>query len=512
VQIWQANSGVCVGRAEPGFALDIVELMSETGRMRDPKSYRFVGLFCLTVATLLASQSLPAAVSWPQFRGPNSSGVSENDKPPIEFGPATNRLWKTRLPVGMSSPCIWGDRIFLTGLNTNQKLTTSCLRRSDGKVLWSQIASAEQIEEVNPDSSPASSTPATDGQLVYSYFGSCGLVAYDFEGRERWRKPLPLVVSLNGSGTSPVVVDGMVIVNRDQEEGKSSLLAVAASTGETLWEVPRPRFNSSYTTPIVWQRGDAKDLVLAGSLQVVGYGLKDGKEHWSGTGLEGLSVCPTPVVGEGQLYAASRSVGGMKLPSFATQQKEMDSNGDQKISRAEAKGMIGAKQVFNAIDENKDDFITEAEWDASVAMMSKGEYGVFALRDPGTKTGDITTTHVVWKNKRGAATVPSPLYYRGRLYLVQDGGRLTCYQAKTGQTLFEQERLEADGQYWASPVAANGHIYLASIRGTITVVEAADSLKVVARNKLNERLTATPAIADDKLYVRTASHLWAFGK
>jgi len=466
----------------------------------------------VALALLVFSHCLQAAVSWPQFRGPNSSGVSESDKPPVDFGPRTNRLWRTQLPPGMSSPCIWSDHIFLTSSSTNQKLSTLCLRRSDGKILWSQIAPAEQIEEFNPDSSPASSTPATDGQLVYVYFGSYGLLAYDFEGRERWRKPLPLAVSLNGTGTSPVVIDGLVIVNRDQEEGKSSLLAVDAATGKTVWETPRPRFNSSYTTPILWQRGEAKDLVLAGSLQVVGYGLKDGKEKWSGTGLEGLSVCPTPVVGEGQLYAASRSMGGMKLPSFASQQKEMDSNGDQKIARTEAKGMMGAKTVFNAIDENKDEFITEAEWDASVAMMSKGEYGVFALRDPGSGSGDLTATHIVWKNKRGAATVPSPLFYRGRLYLVQDGGRLTCYQAKTGQTLFEQERLESEGQYWASPIAANGHIYFTSTRGIVTVVEAADSLKVVARNKLNQRITATPAIADDKLYVRTASHLWAFGK
>jgi outer membrane protein assembly factor BamB len=291
---------------------------------------------------------------------------------------------------------------------------------------------------------------------------------------------------------------------------RASLLAVDAHTGETVWETPRPHFSSSYTTPILWQRGAVKDVVLAGSLRVVGYGLKDGKEQWSANGLEAISVCPTPVIGEGQLFAASRSMGGMKLPSFASQLKEMDKNSDQKIARDEAGGMMGSKQVFNAIDENKDGFITEAEWDASIAMMSKGEFGIFALRAPGT--GDVTGTHVVWKAKRGAATVPSPLFYRGRLYLVQDGGRLTCYRAKTGEAFYEQERLEAEGQYWASPIAANGKIYFASTRGNITVIEAADNLNVLARNKIGERVTATPAIADDKLYVRAANHLWAFGK
>src|SRR5262249_31140215 len=200
-----------------------------------------------------------------------------------------------------------------------------------------QIAPAEQIEEINPGSSPASATPASDGQRVYVYFGSCGVLAYDFNGRESWRKPLPLVFSLNGSGASPVLIDRLVIINRDQEEGKSSLLALDARTGRTVWETPRPKFNSSYTTPVLWTRGAVKDIVLAGSLRVVGYGLKDGAEHWSATGLEAISVCPTPVIGEGQLYAMSRSVGGMKIPSFSDTEKEMDKNGDHKISFEEGR-------------------------------------------------------------------------------------------------------------------------------------------------------------------------------
>jgi outer membrane protein assembly factor BamB len=477
--------------------------------MRDAGLRRIIFVLCFAITTAFSSYPAAAASAWPQFRGTNCAGVSESDKPPVEFGPTTNLLWKTALPAGMSSPCIWEDRIFLTGFE-DQKLRTLCVQRRDGKVLWRQFAPAEQFEEINPDSSLASATPATDGERIYTYFGSCGLLAYDFDGRELWRKPLPLVISLNGSGTSPVVMDGLVIVNRDQEEGKSSLLAVEARTGKTVWETPRPKFVSSYTTPILWQRGTVKDVVLAGSLRVVGYNLKDGREQWSADGLESISVCPTPVIGDGQLFAASRSMGGMKLPSFASQLKEMDKDGDQKLAFDEAKGMVGNKQVFNVIDDNRDGFITETEWDASVAMMSKGDWGIFALRAPGT--GDVTGTHVVWKKNRGAATVPSPLFYRGRLYLIQDGGRLTCYRAKTGEALYEQERLDADGQYWASPIAADGKIYFASTRGNIAVIEAADTVNVLARNKLGERITATPAIADDKFYVRSATHLWAFGK
>ena len=196
--------------------------------MRVLKSDLTFSLLVCALAFLTSTSRIDAAATWPQFRGPNCAGVSESDQPPVQFGPGTNQLWKIALPPGLSSPCIWEDRIFLTGF-ADQKLETLCVRRSDGKILWRQFVSIEKVEEVNPDSSPASGTPATDGQRVYVYFGSFGLLAYDFEGREQWRKPLPLVVSLNGSGTSPVVIDGLVIVNRDQEEGKSSLLAVEAA-------------------------------------------------------------------------------------------------------------------------------------------------------------------------------------------------------------------------------------------------------------------------------------------
>ncbi|HKQ40760.1 MAG TPA: PQQ-binding-like beta-propeller repeat protein, partial [Verrucomicrobiae bacterium] len=133
-----------------------------------------------------------------------------------------------------------------------------------------------------------------------------------------------------------------------------------------------------------------------------------------------------------------------------------------------------------------------------------------ALRAPGS--GDITATHIAWKNKRGVAPVASPLFYRGRIYAVQDGGRVTAYSQKTGDPLFEQERLNADGEYYASPIAANGHVFFASTRGVVTVIAAADALEVRARNGIGERIQATPAIVEDKLYVRTESHLWVFGE
>src|SRR5215471_11834758 len=175
-------------------------------------------VFILAVTLSLAGTASYAESWWPQFRGPNGSGVSDSARPPVELGPGTNQLWKTPVPPGASSPCIWRDQIFLTAFEGG-KLQTLCYQRSDGKLLWKRDAPAETIEEFNPEEgSPAASTPATDGKRVVSYFGSCGLVCYDLKGKELWQHRLPVAQTAGafGSGASPVLLDGLVIVNRDQ--------------------------------------------------------------------------------------------------------------------------------------------------------------------------------------------------------------------------------------------------------------------------------------------------------
>jgi len=454
----------------------------------------------------LCTNANSAVPAWPQFRGPNCSGISDSDKPPIEFGPATNLLWKIEVPAGLSSPSIWEDRIFLTAYESN-KLQTICVRRRDGKILWIRAAPVERNEETSPTSSPASGTPAADGKRVYVYFGFYGVLAYDFNGGELWRRPLPIPKALYGCATSPALMHGHLVINRDQDDAKSSILALDSRTGQILWETPRPDCFSSYTTPVLWQHGGASEAVMAGSFRLVGYDLNSGKERWSARGLEAMCVCPTPVIGDGMLFAMSYSFGESKMPLFADIAAQMDKDGDHRISHAEAKDfMIG---LFDTLDKDKDGFVTEEEWNANVATLNRGQNGIIAVRAPGT--GDVTTTHIVWKQKRGIATVSSPLLYRDRLYDVQDGGRVTCYEAKTGKPIFQQERLDAEGEYYASPVAANGRVYFCSTRGTISVVECHDGLKVLSRNQLGERIVATPAIADNKIYIRTATHLWAFG-
>jgi outer membrane protein assembly factor BamB len=447
-------------------------------------------------------------VRWPQFRGPAGSGVAEGEKPPTHFGIESNVLWKAELPSGVSSPCIWGDRIFLTTYSQG-KLATVCLDRLDGRVLWRCAAPAEKIESFHPtEGSPASATPATDGKQAVVYFGSCGLLAYDFAGKEIWRLTLPVARQVGdfGSGTSPVLAGDLVLLNRDQMEG-SELLGVDAASGKIRWRADRSLFKSSFGTPIAWTNGETKEVVLPGSLQMLAYDLKTGSERWRVHGLPS-AMCTTPVVSDGLLFFAGWSAGkeDAPMPPFATLAEQEDKDHDGTISLEEGGPMV--KSLLATLDINHDQRLSKEEWEAFVAAVAKGENVALAIRPGGE--GDISDSHVVWRYKRGLPYVASPLVYRGSVYFVRDGGMVTCLKAASGEPIYEQERLGAQGSYYSSLVAANGVIYACSVNGAVTAFRAGQNLEVIATNELKERISATPAIADDTLYVRTDKHLYAF--
>jgi outer membrane protein assembly factor BamB len=452
-----------------------------------------------------------AEAHWPQFRGPNGAGVAHEQKPPIHFGVESNVLWKISLPAGASSPCIWGDRIFLTGFE-NDTLQTICLNRSNGKILWRQSAPAKQIEVYHKkEGSPAASTPATDGRQVYVYFGSFGLLCYDFTGKEKWRMELPIAQSFGGfgTGTSPILADGLVVLTRDLITN-SHVLAVNSQTGQLAWKTDRPEFYTSWSSPIAWEHDGLKEVVVPGALRLKAYDLKSGAERWTVRGLP-AATCTSPVVGDGLLFVAAWSSGGTDQPypkfDFLLEKMDQDKNGSLSFDEASAGGM---KDFFEVYDLNKDKKIAREEWAELSAIAARGKNNLLAIRPGGT--GDITDTHVVWSQAKGLPYVSSPLYYQGRIYLIKDGGLASCFEAKTGKTLYLQERLGAAGSYYASPVAANGNIYAASLNGTVVVFDRGETLNVLARNNLEARIMATPAIMDDKLYVRTADHLYAFGE
>lgn len=356
-----------------------------------------------------------ASTSWPQFRGPNGAGVADGQHPPVHFSPGTNELWRTALPSGASSPCVWADRIFLTGFSEG-KLETICLHRRDGTVRWRRVAPAERLEAFHPaEGTPASATPNTDGQRVVVYFGSCGLRAYDLEGRELWHLPLPVPRQVGdfGSGTSPVLAGDRVLLNRDQLGG-SELIAVDARQGTVLWRADRPEFLSSYSTPVLWTNANRTEVVLAGFLQMRAYDVATGVERWRVRGLP-VSPCPTPVLGEGMLSFAGWSPGkaDQPVPKFDSLLERADTDQDGVLTFEESDG--STRSFFATYDLNRDRRITREEWEGTAAVMARGENALLAIRAGGT--GDITESHVAWKQTRGLPYVPSPLYYRGRLYL-----------------------------------------------------------------------------------------------
>lgn len=465
----------------------------------------------LPLASLLSFSSLVLAAepNWPQFRGPDSSGVAEPSNPPMHFGPEAGVVWKVALPSGNSSPCLWGDRIFLTAFGEG-KLETLCLRRSDGSVLWRQPAPAEKVEPTHRLGNPATPTCATDGERVFVCFGSFGLIAYDFDGKEQWRVPMPEPNLEFGTSASPIVADGRVFLVHDQDEG-SFLLAVDARTGRTLWRRERPEFRRSFATPIVWKHDGGEELIVPGSIWLKSYNPSDGSERWTFSGTSRVA-CSSPVAGDGVLFSASWNVGGdadsrVTMEPFDDFLRSINKPADTLLTKDDLP-KSPVRDRFSQMDLNKNGEVTREEWEGMRTMFARAGNAVLAIR-PGGYDEIARSDRLAWKSTRSLPYVASPIYYRGRLYTIKNGGLASCYDAKTGEPHYQDQRLDAPGDYYASLVAGNGRIYFTSQNGIITVVAAGDAPEVLARADFHEKIMATPAIVGDTLYLRTAESLYS---
>jgi outer membrane protein assembly factor BamB len=404
---------------------------------------------------------------WPQFRGPASSGVGEG-RPPVHFGIDQKVLWKTAVGSGLSSPTVWKGHIFLTQFDrTSNRLSTLCLDRRSGKILWTRTVTAGEIEKVHEISSPASPTPATDGERVYVYFGSYGLVSYDLKGKQVWEKRLPLPENPYGAVASPIIVGELLVLNHQGKE--AYLLGVNRRDGRTVWKTDRSLFQYGWSTPVHWRHDGIDEIVVLGgdfkpNQRLMAYNLADGAERWW---VGGLPPCgkSTPVVGDGLLFFAAPDI--ILEPA------------------AEKKNPARAEQIY-----------------------ANNAARVTAVR-PG-KTGEVSQSNIAWSERRGVPGVPSPLYYKGFLYSFLNGGIVFCREAKTGKLIYSG-RIGASGYYYSSPVAADDKVYIASAEGVVVVLDAGEELKVLARNQLDSPILATPALVDGKIYVRTEGHLYAFG-
>jgi outer membrane protein assembly factor BamB len=384
------------------------------------------------------------AENWPQYRGPGGSGVSAEKGLPTKWGAGGGVRWKTRLPgPGHSSPIVWGERLFLTayaaGGPGRDRLLVLCVDSRTGKILWEREVRAAEIERVGGANAPATPTPVTDGRRVYVYFGSYGLVCFDFEGREVWRRPLAPCGGEFGSASSPVLHGRLLLLNCTSD-AEGFLLAADKETGRTVWRTEHAQPTLSFATPYVWDTGAGAEIVLIVSGHVKGFDPKTGRELWRVEGAP-KGVAPTPAAAGGLLYAASNSP-----PGF-----------------------------------------------------------VAAIR-PGGR-GSIKATHVAWRHDKGVVSVPSPLAFGGYLFALRDGGVLTCLDAKSGAVLWQQ-RLPARGNYFASPVAGDGKVYLVSEEGEVSVVAAKPSYELIATNSTGERTMASPAISGGRIFIRTDESLY----
>jgi outer membrane protein assembly factor BamB len=488
-------------------------------------------LLALAFLFLTGAASAQSTTDWPQFRGPNATGIADRANPPTEFGPTKALAWKTPLPEGHSSPSIWGDRIFVTAVDKSAgRLEVIALDRSSGRIVWRQSVTPSQLEQPHAISNPASATAAADGKRVYAYFGSYGVVAYEWNGKLAWEARLPMSAAIFGTGTSPVIAGDLVLINRDYRP-KPELLAFSASDGKLAWTATLPPSRqggpqTSHATPVIWK----DEVILHRPGGISAHALKDGSLRWwiqlssSGTA--------TPAVSGDVIYvnafaASTDTLEPVPLPPFGELKQKMDKNGDGKISRDEfppdfnflrrpnipneLPAHYSVQSFFTGVDVNKDGGVDEAEYatigELGKNVMSNRNHGVTAVKPGGE--GDVTATAVLWREQRSVPEVPSPLFYQGRLYTIVNGGIVTCLDGATGKVLY-RERINAPGPYFSAPVAAAGRIYTASSEGVVSVLASGDTLKILARNDIGEPIFATPAPVGDTLYIRSSRHLWAF--
>jgi outer membrane protein assembly factor BamB len=463
----------------------------------------------LLLALLVLAAASPA--EWSRFRGPNGSGLSETTGLPAEFGPDRNVIWKTELPQGFSSPIVHGNRIFLTGLRADTLLTFA-VDRGTGKVLWEREAPRARKEKLDSRNHPAAASAATDGTRVVTFFGDYGLLAYDLDGKELWRRPLGPFNNIYGMGASPILVDDKVVIACDQSTG-SFIAAFDAKTGAERWRTARPEARSGHSTPIVYKPvSGGSQILLPGSFLLTAYDADSGTRVWWAGGLS-FELKSVPIIHGDTLFingfASSENEPGRRVdvPPSADVFAAGDANKDGKLTGAEIPPSH-AQRVLAFADLDSDKALTMQEWDYYKAAMDS-ENGMLAIRLGGS--GDMTAKSIKWTYRRAVPQLPSPLVYGNVLYMVNDGGIVTTLNPETG-ALIQQGRLKgAIDRYYSSPVAGDGKVYMASEKGKVSVLKPDGNLEPMVVNDLMEDIYATPALVDGRIYLRTRGTLYCFG-
>jgi outer membrane protein assembly factor BamB len=470
---------------------------------------RQIQAWLVRASLTLATAATATAADWPRFRGPNGSGVVEARNLPTEFSPVKNVRWKTALPIGHSSPVLVGNRMIVTAFEKD-KLLTIALDLDSGKILWRGEITRARADRLHDNNNPAAPSVAADRENVYAFFADFGLVSYTLDGKERWRVPLGPFRSYHGMGSSPILAGRTLLLNCDQDVG-SFLVAIDTANGSIRWRKDRTdKPGNGFSTPLLNEAGD--EVMVLGPTQLTAYAVADGAKLWWVGGLprqpKGSPVLAKDSEGRPLVILSVQTVGDEqsmigRMPPWQVLVSMLDTNKDGKITKEDLTGQFaGFIEPFMQADANGDGELSEEEWKMYTTVAPNA---LLAFRPEGR--GDLTSK-VLWRQAKAIPNVPTPLVYQNVLYVIKEGGVLTSLNPATGET-FKQGRVTgALGFYFASPVAADGKIYLTSQDGHIAVLKAGPQWEILRVNSMDEEMFATPALADGRIYVRTRAALY----
>jgi outer membrane protein assembly factor BamB len=458
------------------------------------------------LALLLLITAILQAEEWSRFRGPNGSGITTDKGFPTEFGPKKNLVWSTPVrPGGKSSPVLTKTSVFLTSFEDG-KLYTQCFDRTTGKLLWERSEPKPREDGVHQLNHPAGSTPATDGDNVYVFFKDFGLLSYSSSGKLRWRVPLGPFNNSMGLGASPILAGDLVILQADQLDN-SYIAAYSKSNGELRWKIAREE-SQSWGTPLLYQPpGKQPQIITAAAGQVGGHLISNGKRTFTFPGASPV-VVGSPVLDRDTIYAFGYGFSTAVPIPFSRSLASKDRNKDGKLTPDE----YGTESVMNAIGKyigDRNGEVTEEKWGLWLKVVG-GSTGLVALNLE--REGEGVQPRQLWRFDKGfESVIPTALAYEGLIYSVKNGGILTAIDAKTGQLAKMGRVTGALGGYSASPVLAEGLLYIASEEGKITIIRPGREWEVLQINDIGAGFFATPALSGGRIFAHGTRELYCFG-
>ncbi|MHB8970934.1 MAG: outer membrane protein assembly factor BamB family protein [Pirellulaceae bacterium] len=460
----------------------------------------------LTCAVLIWMTWRVDAEDWTRFRGINGSGVSTSTGLPDTIGPEQNVAWSLEVKAGTSSPVIVAGKLFVTSFDGEDRII-QCLDAKTGQELWRRSVKKVRDENASHPNGPATCTPAADEHNVVVFFPDTALLCYSTTGELRWRAEVGPFHSMHGIANSPILVGDKVLLLADQIQG-SFIAAYDLSSGAQVWKVERANgVTGAYSTPSVATRNEGSQLVLASGPQgLFAYQATSGEIAFAVPGVANAPVT-VPIVSGATVYLCEPPGAIEPMGKYA---EGLDKNKDGKLALEEVKQSVAFFRMLEGMDQrwgNGDGVVEETEWNAAFgSMLDKG--GLVAIELP--EVGAAPEPNVQWNYQKSVPYVASPVLYDGVLYLIRDQGVFMAIQSADGRVLKVGRLKKGGGQFYASPVAADGKVFVIDTAGRCTVLKVGPEWEELSATEFGDDVIATPAICDGRIYVRTKSKLFCF--